>query len=169
MKMNNLHINDGDEKLRQNFGTENPFRVDDGYFEKLHDSISSKLSSQKPVNPFQWILRPAYKPALLGLSIVAVLILMYALNPFSWDTKPEDQLLSASEPSLDSYIVGAAHDMPESSFYNFCTESFLLNQDVASGSGTEQLDLSDIEQLDNEQVIQYLENDPIALELVCIN
>jgi hypothetical protein len=59
--------------------------------------------------------------------------------------------------------------MPESSFYNFCTESFLLNQDVASGSGTEQLDLSDIEQLDNEQVIQYLENDPIALELVCIN
>lgn len=167
--MNNLHINDEDEKLKQYFGTENPFKVPDGYFEKLQDRISSKLSSQKPLSPYQWIFRPSYIPALLGLTIVAGILIMFTFNPFSWDTNQEDQALTVSEPSIDSYIVGAAISMPESSFFTYCTESLLPNQDVASDSGTMQLDLTDIEELDNELVMQYLENDPIALELVCIN
>jgi hypothetical protein len=171
MKMNNLHIENVDEKLKQDFGTENPFRVSDGYFEKLQDNLSARINTTRPANPIGGFWqRPALKPLLIGLPIGLVLfIVVFVLYPFRWESKSGDLVENSISQNLDSYIVGAAFEMPESSFYHYCTETLINTQEALTDNQNGQLDLTDIEQLDNELVRQYLENDPVALELVCFN
>ncbi|MDD3273997.1 MAG: hypothetical protein PHV46_08115 [Bacteroidales bacterium] len=113
---------------------ENPHSVPEGYFSSLQDAISDKISAEKQKPSFWRVARPQLA---LAASFAVIFIIAYAtINLFSPGEK-QDIFSSIESDQLDGLYV-------KTSFVDFYDSS------------TDTLYTEDEEEIDPEEIVEYL-------------
>ena len=170
MKMKNLHIDTDDSKLKQEFGSQNHFTVPERYFDDLPVIIRNRISKSGFLPGLTWQFSYTKLKAAMYVAsfVIFASLFLVILNPWTRSQAPLNKLSVSTYQADSNYLMVNIDDYSEVMLLNIFLDSGIKDGQAAQQE-SKPLMFTDIDLLEDDAIYEYLKNDPIALELVCLN